>query len=250
MITIFGRVGKKSPIKDIIKKQSPKDFNLYVEPFVGSGAIYLNMDLKDTPAVINDLDKNLINAWRTIKSGITIDENTYNFPSKDKQEKYINSKKTSGNEIFIQALIKSLGTFGSTGKGKIYKPISVNNFKNKVRNAKIQKDYMKNTKVFSIDYKSIIKKFDGVNTYFFLDPPYENSKLLYNEDTMNFNELNNVLKNVKGKFLLTLNDSPEIRKIFKDFKILKLKVKGSGQYNTDTNLIGSVIRNELIIKNY
>ena len=250
MITIFGRTGKKSPIKDTIKKQSPDNFNLYVEPFVGSGAIYLHMDLKDTPAVINDLDKDLMKAWRAIKSGITIDENTYNFPSRENQEKYMNSKKTTNNEIFIQQLIKSLGTFGSKGMGKIYKPLSIDNFKNKVRNAKKQKDYMKNTKIFNNDYKSIIKKFDGVNTYFFLDPPYEKSEGMYSNFKMDFNELNNILKNVKGKFLLTLNDSPEIRKIFKNFKIFKIKVKGSGQDQGDSNNIGAGIRNELIIKNY
>ena len=55
------------------------------------------------------------------------------------------------------------------------------------------------------------------------------------------------LKKLKGKFLLSINDSAEIRETFKDFKIMGLAVKGGGQANTD---IGVKIRKELFIKNY
>ena len=57
-----------------------------------------------------------------------------------------------------------------------------------------------------------------------------------------------ILSNVDGKFMLTINDSPRIRKIFNYFNIRKIRVPpGSGR--TEAN-IGGKCRNELIITNY
>jgi DNA adenine methylase len=56
----------------------------------------------------------------------------------------------------------------------------------------------------------------------------------------------NLLKNIKGRFLLSINDSPNVRKIFKNFDITMLKVRGGAGYD---KYIGQS-RNELLIKNY
>jgi len=53
------------------------------------------------------------------------------------------------------------------------------------------------------------------------------------------------LKKIKGKFLLSINDSTEIREIFKDFKISGLSVEGGGNSRIAVNT-----RKELLIKNY
>ena len=83
---------------------------------------------------------------------------------------------------------------------------------------------------------------------FFLDPQYENSDKLYYEDSIDYEEMSIILSNIDGKFMLTINDSPRIRKIFNNFKIRKIRVPpGSG--HTKAN-IGGKFRNELIITNY
>ena len=56
-----------------------------------------------------------------------------------------------------------------------------------------------------------------------------------------------LLKNIKGRFLLSINDSPNVRNIFKDFNVIALNVRGMGG---EKRLIGATIRNELLIKNY
>jgi site-specific DNA-adenine methylase len=72
MISIFCRIGRKNNLKKLIISKIPDDYNVYVEPFVGSGVIYLNTDLKGRKAVINDLDKKLIEGWKAVKKGITL----------------------------------------------------------------------------------------------------------------------------------------------------------------------------------
>tara|TARA_R110000822_G_C15174458_1_gene479662 strand:+ start:74 stop:814 length:741 start_codon:yes stop_codon:yes gene_type:complete len=246
-MTIFTRIGRKTPLKEIIKKYTPDNYNLYVEPFVGSGAIYLDQDLDGKKAIINDKDKTLMDAWKAIKKGITIDESTYNFPlTAVQQEKYYKSLAKNDTESFLIQIIKQGGTFRGKGTGKIYEPVSISSFKNKVKKAKELKEYMKDTRLFSSDYNAILKKFDGVNTFFYLDPPYENSKGIYEHAEMNFNELKKILTTLRGKFLLSLNDSPNIRKEFNNFKQVSVKVKGGNA----TTGIASGDRKELLIMNY
>jgi site-specific DNA-adenine methylase len=47
MTNIFCRVGNKITIKNDIIEKIPDNFDLYVEPFVGSAIIYLNMNLEN-----------------------------------------------------------------------------------------------------------------------------------------------------------------------------------------------------------
>jgi DNA adenine methylase len=248
MTSIFCRIGKKHPIKDIVISKIPDNFDLYVEPFVGSGIIYLNMNLENKKSVINDLDKDLIEGHKAIKKGITLDENNFTFSSDAKvQEDYYKKKHTNHNNKFIAEIIRTCGTFSGKGKGIIYKPITKSNFKNKIKNAKKQKEYYKNTQILSTDYKNIIKKFDNSKTFFYLDPPYEKSDTLYKDDVVDLEAMANLLKNIKGRFLLSINDSPNVRNIFKNFDMTMLKVQGSGGEGKD---IGGKSRSELLIKNY
>lgn len=248
MTSIFCRIGKKHPIKDIVISKIPDNFDLYVEPFVGSGIIYLNMNLENKKSVINDLDKDLIEGHKAIKKGITLDENNFTFSSDAKvQEDYYKKKHTNHNNKFIAEIIRTCGTFSGKGKGIIYKPITKSNFKNKIKNAKKQKEYYKNTQILSTDYKNIIKKFDNSKTFFYLDPPYEKSDTLYKDDVVDLEAMANLLKNIKGRFLLSINDSPNVRNIFKNFDMTMLRVRGKGGEGKD---IGGKLRSELLIKNY
>jgi DNA adenine methylase len=235
----FCRVGSKKPIADKIIKMIPPH-EIYVEPFVGSGAIYWKKE-PSKKEVINDLDKQLMNNYKLLKT--TKDRNfKTDLDTIDELNNFVNEvHRTDGNRL-LKASIISCGTFGSTGKGKIYRE---HNPYNKFKNIDKQQERMHNTTILNQDYKTVIKKYDSPQTFFFLDPPYESSEKLYKKGSFNFEELNNVLKGVKGKFILTLNDSSNIRNIFKSFKITGITVPARGNKG-----IGSKDRKELIIKNY
>lgn len=58
-------VGGKKRLFPYIKKYAPKKFNKYIEPFLGGGYVFLNLDVKE--AIINDGNTNLINVYNQIK---------------------------------------------------------------------------------------------------------------------------------------------------------------------------------------
>jgi len=253
MNPFFCRVGSKKSLLSKILKMIPKH-EIYVEPFVGGGAIYFGKEPSKIE-VINDLDKKLIQGYRLLKK--------VNEPMIDRINAIIERvekvKKSERLELLniiantkvrraddglklYQILINTCNTFSSKGTSKMYQEASGYR---KMKNINEYKERLKNTKIFSSDYKNIIKKFDSVNTFFFLDPPYEESKELYENDVIDYEEMNDILSKIKGKFLLTMNSSSIIKNIFKNFNIKEIKVKGRG----NKQYIGQD-RMELLITNY
>ena len=55
---------------------------------------------------------------------------------------------------------------------------------------------LKHTIILNKDYLQVVKKYDSPNTYFYLDPTYENSNNLYKHDYVDLNELLNLLNNI------------------------------------------------------
>ena len=67
-----------------------------------------------------------------------------------------------------------------------------------------------------LDFRDLIKRYDSEETFFYLDPPYHNSRGLYKyemEDT-DFIDMKNILNRIKGKYLLNINEDEFIQKIF------------------------------------
>jgi len=71
-------------------------------------------------------------------------------------------------------------------------------------------------------YADCIKRFDKPTTFFYVDPPYYDCEDYYGKGMFakaDFVKLHELLSNVKGKWLMSINDVPYIRALFKDFEI-------------------------------
>jgi len=80
----------------------------------------------------------------------------------------------------------------------------------------------------SLDWEKCLTKYDRPQSCFFLDPPYwgcetrDYGKGIFEQD--DFEKLAASCRGLKGHFILTMNDVPETRKIFKGFKIEMKKI--------------------------
>lgn len=254
MKPFFCRVGGKTPIAEQIIDMIP-EHDVYVEPFVGGGAILFAKEPSNIE-VINDLDKQLMTGYNLLKRITQNDVDNIikiinDFKGLSKNEvlelmnEFVNIKVSNNGLKLYQILLQLCNTFSSKGIGKIYQHKSTGITKiNKIQE---YKERLKKVKIYSTDYKNIIDKYDSPTTFFFLDPPYENSKVLYKNHTIDYQEMTNLLSDIDGKFLLTMNDSANIRNIFREFNIKEINVKGR---SNNTSSVGSGTRKELIITNY
>ncbi len=79
-------------------------------------------------------------------------------------------------------------------------------------------------------YDEILTRFDRPTTLFYLDPPYWGRKLYrHNLDAADFEKLAEKLGKVHGKFVLSLNDLPEVRSLFHRFYIKEVALHYSSQ---------------------
>jgi DNA adenine methylase len=97
----------------------------------------------------------------------------------------------------------------------------------------------------SLPYEEILKRFDRPETLFYLDPPYYGRELYnYNFKPEDFATLAERLKPLKGKFVLSLNDIPEVRALFKDFPIRDIELHYTAQKHADR------VYSEVLITNF
>ncbi|WP_341420078.1 DNA adenine methylase [Clostridium magnum] len=109
------------------------------------------------------------------------------------------------------------------------------------------KERIRNTYIENVSFEEIIKKYDRAHTFFFCDPPYFETcgyKNKFNEE--DHLKLRNLLRDAKGKFLLTINDNDKVREWYKDFNINETEVG----YSVCKEEKGRRKFKELIIANY
>lgn len=72
-----------------------------------------------------------------------------------------------------------------------------------------------------LTWQACIAKYDRPGTLFYLDPPYWGNESDYGSgfDRQQFAALAGVLTRLQGRFILSLNDTPEVRRTFQDFRI-------------------------------
>ncbi len=84
-----------------------------------------------------------------------------------------------------------------------------------------------------LDFRECIKNWDTDLTLFFLDPPYISSvsRGFYGRDfTMNDHaDLCSILAGLKGKWLMTIDDTPELRHMYREFAISSVSTTLSSQ---------------------
>ncbi|KAB2841778.1 MAG: DNA adenine methylase, partial [Melioribacteraceae bacterium] len=97
----------------------------------------------------------------------------------------------------------------------------------------------------NLDYKEIFKVYDNPQSFFFLDPPYRNGAQ-YDVGRMDYEEFIKELNNLKGRFLLTIDDCKENVAMLKHFKIKRVsRVNGINRKQIVNNHF-----KELFVMNY
>lgn len=95
-----------------------------------------------------------------------------------------------------------------------------------------------------LPYEEILARYDRPTTLFYLDPPYWGRALYkFNFRTEDFVSLEERLRKIKGRFLLSLNDSREVRKLFSKFKISAVRLAYTAQKKVGNRYPELIIRN-------
>jgi len=201
----FGSPGGKTKLAPRIVGMIPPH-RIYVEPFAGGAAVYFKKGASPEE-VLNDKDAEIAFAFKFLRD---MTEEDYKWLRKqnwfvsEPQFKHLKDMTPKNDrERFYRFYYLKRGSFARGGS-----QVDKNRGLIKTDHLWRVKERLRNSKVYNTTALKMIDKFDSPNTFFYLDPPYPGRGFVgstfgkYNIDDLE--QLVNKLKNVKGKFLLSL----------------------------------------------
>ena len=214
----FGWVGGKHLLAKTIVAMMP-EHKTYIEAFSGAASVFWSKKPSDVE-VLNDKDADLIRFYRNI-GGIT------KCPVNKLAKDWDGLKDKIGHLQPCEFLSQISCSFGSKRESKIldkhkYSAMSRKCFHDAPNFHKYLPQYqerLKHTKLHNEDWEPVIKRYDAPDTFFYLDPPYHGTTRAYQHNGDQLDRLAAVLPKLKGKWLLTYDDDPAVRKAFKGFQI-------------------------------
>lgn len=96
-------------------------------------------------------------------------------------------------------------------------------------------------------FEEVLSRYDSPDTFFYCDPPYlELSGYLYKFDESDHRRLHDRLGAIRGKFLLSINDHPQVRKWYAPYYMVNVETR----YSISKQQEGRKQTRELLIANY
>lgn len=259
MKTPVSRVGNKSSILNILYAVFPLQYGRFVDVFGGSGSVLLGKEQVDSFEVYNDYDRNLANLFHCMKERTMATIREIGFCNLNSREDFNSVKKffefeefkddfyreellltelmfppPEANELneirtritkdydvrraamFLKLLRYS---YSSGCKSFASQPFDIRKLFELIKQLE---NRMANVVVENQDFETLIKHYDRQDTFFYADPPYFSTEDMYAVG-FNWNDhvrLKDTLSKIQGKFLLSYNDCPEIRELYKGFSML------------------------------
>jgi len=254
MNSIISWVGGKRLLRKKILPLIPKH-DMYCEVFGGAGWILFGKTANKEDwqlskksrytEVYNDINGDLVNFWRYIKQhpeAFVAELNQY-LVSRELFGEFAKHEPKTELERAVRFYFQLSCSYGSRSKnfcimqGYKYMPLR------QLEKVKAAADRLQNVIIEKQDFQKILKRYDTPNTFFYLDPPYYLHEHLYDrEDAEAFTrheEMATLLKQIKGKFLLSYNDDPYIRDLYNDFTIEEVEAQYtvSGSFQTEIELL-------------
>ncbi len=250
---LAGWMGGKSLLARRIIERIPEHV-CYVEPFAGAAWVLFRKPESKTE-VINDINRDLITLYRCLQWHLEEFVRYFKWVlvARDEFERLKKADPDTLTDIQRAARFYYLqqACFGGriTSPAFGYAPSRGSRLNLLRIEEELSAAHLRLCRVYveCLPYSDVIERYDRPDTFFYLDPPYWDSEDCYGKDIFSredFGRLAKQLAGIKGKFLLSLNDMPEVWDCFAGFKLEEVKTR----YTCGNN--GSKAAGELLITNY
>lgn len=247
--------GKSQLARRVIDIMPPH--HCYCEVFAGAAWVLF----KKTPSpveVINDINGELVNLYRVIQHHLPEFARQFDhlLLSRDEYERLKTVAPDTLTDIQRAARYYYLLRLGYGGKVNSHvlsqgvdRPPALNPIELEAQLAQ-QHQRLSHVMIENQSYSRILERFDNERTLFYLDPPYWGCEDYYGKNLFeraDFERLRDQLRGLKAKWILSLNNVPEIKQIFAEFTITEESVN----WNLENNGSSKTRRaNELLISNF
>ena len=249
--------GKRQMLPGLIK-YLPKNFNNYIEPFIGGGALFFFLNKNNS--IISDTNDELINLYKEVARNpkkilkkLKEYKNTKKYFYTVRKEVPNNPTERACRTIFLNRTCFN-GLYRVNKKGEFNVPYADNGSTKLTDGNNLLKtsQLLKKTILLNLSYDLVLKKYAKKNDLIFLDPPYlpvskfsdfkrYTKEQFHLEDHKKLASIYEKLHEKGCYLILTNSNSPEILKLYKKFniKILNTKrnINAKGNLRTGKDII-------------
>jgi len=227
----------------------------YVEPFCGAAALFF---LRDQPAkveVLNDINSDLINLYRVVQHHLEEFVRQFKWALvsrkmfewlEDTPPNVLTDVQRAARFYYLHKL-----SFGARLEGRTFGTATTS--PPRLNLLRIEEELsavhlrLARCLIEHLPWRKCIEKYDREHTLFYLDPPYwQTAGYGVPFGLEDYDEIAEMMRKVKGKAILSINDHPDIRRIFSGFPSKSIKVTYSLNSRTGKAAEGR----ELIIWNW
>lgn len=229
--------GKSQLSKQISSYLNHIPHSCYVEPFMGAAHVFFRKNQVKTE-VLNDINKDLTTLFRVLQYHLEEFLRYYKWTlcSRDDFQRLKELNPDSLTDIqraarfyYIQKL-----AFGGHVKNPNFgtattSPPRLNLFRIEEELSQVH-IRLHRVLIENLGWSEVIKRYDRPHTLFYVDSPYFGNENDYGKNLFprtDFPKLAKQLGAIKGNFVLSINDKPEIREIFRDFFLIPVQVRYS-----------------------
>lgn len=220
--------GKKNLVRRLIPIIEAIPHLTYAEPFVGMGGVFLRRSWRPKAEVINDYSRDVSNLYRVLQRhyGAFMDMLRFQVTAREEFTRLlaVDAGTLTDLERAVRFLYLQRTAFGGKVTGQNYGVSHHRSGRFDVlrleRTLADIHERLSGVIIERLPFADFIRRYDTPQTLFYLDPPYWGSEGDYGRDLFgrpDFDLLVAVLKALKGRFILSINDAPATRELFADF---------------------------------
>jgi DNA adenine methylase len=249
--TIWGSPAGKKRLSERLSAMLPAH-KTYVEPFAGSAAVLFAKESADVE-VLCDADVEIAKAYRIIKrlSREQISKLRAMKWTGDKAtfKRLINETPKGDVESLYRFLYLTHFSYGKL-RGKSFSPSGEGVESRTVDRVEAFSPRLKNVRIYDGDYLKVVKKYDSPNTVFFFDPPYTGHNVDVGESDFDEERFFEVLKSLKGKFLLTYGIRGKLPQLLKSSRFNVQRIRTRRTIRSMRGVGGPTMLTQLVVTNY
>lgn len=206
----------------------------YAEPFVGMGGIFLRRSARPRAEVINDRARDIANLFRILQRHYPQFLETLRFQLTTRAEferlvavdpDTLTDLERAGRFLYLQRT-----AFGGKVSGRNFGVTRERPGRFNLTTLEPMLEDLHSrlagVVIECLDWSAFIPRYDSPGTLFYLDPPYWGCEADYGRQLFcrdDFQRLAAVLAGIRGRFLLSLNDVPEVRELFGAFALEEVR---------------------------
>ena len=226
----------------------------YAEGFIGMGGVFLRRPIKAHAEVVNDISQDVATLFRILQRHYVpfLEMLRWQVTSRAEFERMLASDPDTLTDLERAArfLYLQRTAFGGKVVGQNFgvSPSGPGRFDINRLGTILEAvhDRLSSVTIERLPWQKFIPRYDRAETLFYLDPPYFGNEDDYGDGVFSegdFATMADLLRGLKGRFLLSLNDRPEVRRIFAGFAIEGVSVDYSVGGGTRTQAREVLITN-------